>query len=260
MRLTCPNCGAQYEVPDEVIPTHGRDVQCSNCGTTWFQAHPDAEEAEAPPPPPPPPPQPDPEPDYEPSFDANRPPRRELDPDVRDVLREEAAREAEARAAEGLESQPELGLDDTPRDNEQRAREARERMARRKGEAGQSDLIAAAAGTRRDLLPDIDDINDTLGPRDTTAVVETDSDLSELRRPPKARREGFRFGFYLTLLIGAGAIAAYHFAPEIIARVPEAEPYLTRFVAEVNEARFWLDDHYQSGMAWLKQKAAENGL
>ena len=41
MRLTCPNCGAQYEVPDEVIPDDGRDVQCSNCGDTWFQAHPD---------------------------------------------------------------------------------------------------------------------------------------------------------------------------------------------------------------------------
>ncbi len=41
MRLTCPNCDAQYEVPDEVIPTAGRDVQCSNCGKTWFQHHPD---------------------------------------------------------------------------------------------------------------------------------------------------------------------------------------------------------------------------
>ena len=41
MRLICPNCGAQYEVPDEVIPEDGRDVQCSNCGDTWFQSHPD---------------------------------------------------------------------------------------------------------------------------------------------------------------------------------------------------------------------------
>ncbi len=51
MRLTCPNCGAQYEVPDEVIPDEGRDVQCSNCGDTWYQAHPEfpelALEAEA---------------------------------------------------------------------------------------------------------------------------------------------------------------------------------------------------------------------
>ncbi len=42
MRLICPNCGAQYEVPDDVIPAEGRDVQCSNCGDTWFQSHPDA--------------------------------------------------------------------------------------------------------------------------------------------------------------------------------------------------------------------------
>ena len=41
MRLICPNCGAQYEVPADVIPEGGRDVQCSNCAHTWFQAHPD---------------------------------------------------------------------------------------------------------------------------------------------------------------------------------------------------------------------------
>jgi predicted Zn finger-like uncharacterized protein len=37
MRLICPNCGAQYEVADDVIPQAGRDVQCSNCGHTWFE-------------------------------------------------------------------------------------------------------------------------------------------------------------------------------------------------------------------------------
>ena len=39
----CPNCEAQYEVSDSVIPLHGRDVQCSNCGQTWFQTHPQSE-------------------------------------------------------------------------------------------------------------------------------------------------------------------------------------------------------------------------
>ena len=48
MRLTCPNCGAQYEVPDAVIPDEGRDVQCSNCGNTWFQGHPAHPDAAAP--------------------------------------------------------------------------------------------------------------------------------------------------------------------------------------------------------------------
>lgn len=37
MRLTCPNCGAQYEVDASMIPAEGRDVQCSNCAQTWFQ-------------------------------------------------------------------------------------------------------------------------------------------------------------------------------------------------------------------------------
>jgi predicted Zn finger-like uncharacterized protein len=37
MRLICPNCAAQYEVDEGVIPTDGRDVQCSNCGHAWFQ-------------------------------------------------------------------------------------------------------------------------------------------------------------------------------------------------------------------------------
>ncbi|NDR57996.1 zinc-ribbon domain-containing protein [Aliiruegeria sabulilitoris] len=45
MRLTCPNCGAQYAVDARVIPDTGRDVQCSNCGKTWFQHHPDHQSA-----------------------------------------------------------------------------------------------------------------------------------------------------------------------------------------------------------------------
>jgi predicted Zn finger-like uncharacterized protein len=37
MRLICPNCGAQYEVAGDVIPTGGRDVQCLSCGHDWFR-------------------------------------------------------------------------------------------------------------------------------------------------------------------------------------------------------------------------------
>lgn len=50
MRLVCPNCGAQYEVDDRVIPDSGRDVQCSSCGHGWYQmpAGIDAVEAAAP--------------------------------------------------------------------------------------------------------------------------------------------------------------------------------------------------------------------
>jgi len=40
MRLVCPNCEAQYDLDDALIPAEGRDVQCSNCATTWFQGPP----------------------------------------------------------------------------------------------------------------------------------------------------------------------------------------------------------------------------
>lgn len=40
MRLICPNCSAQYEIDATMIPDEGRDVQCSNCGHTWFELPP----------------------------------------------------------------------------------------------------------------------------------------------------------------------------------------------------------------------------
>ena len=36
VRLLCPKCDAEYEIPDDVIPAEGRDVQCSGCQETWF--------------------------------------------------------------------------------------------------------------------------------------------------------------------------------------------------------------------------------
>ena len=36
MRLTCPNCDAEYEVPDGMMPATGRHVQCTACHTRWF--------------------------------------------------------------------------------------------------------------------------------------------------------------------------------------------------------------------------------
>ena len=111
-RLICPNCGAQYEVPTEVIPTEGRDVQCSACSNTWFQTHPDhdaalADEVDAPSVEPVAPPEP--EPIAEPVQEQHPRPqatRRELDPDVSDVLREEAEFEAAARAQDQPEANP----------------------------------------------------------------------------------------------------------------------------------------------------------
>ena len=70
MRLLCPKCDAEYEIPDDVIPAEGRDVQCSVCQETWF-------------------------------VPADTPPRARtsIDPKVSSILQQEVQREMEARKA-----------------------------------------------------------------------------------------------------------------------------------------------------------------
>jgi len=36
MRLSCPNCDAEYDIPDGMVPAAGRHVQCTACHTRWF--------------------------------------------------------------------------------------------------------------------------------------------------------------------------------------------------------------------------------
>ncbi|MEL7462031.1 MAG: zinc-ribbon domain-containing protein [Pseudomonadota bacterium] len=40
MRITCPNCQAQYDIDAAMIPAEGRDVQCSSCAHTWLELGP----------------------------------------------------------------------------------------------------------------------------------------------------------------------------------------------------------------------------
>lgn len=224
MRLTCPNCAAQYEVEDDVIPSSGRDVQCSNCGHTWFQkpnerpqAQPLASEEAAS------------EPKPEDEASTPEPKRQELGDDVSSVLREEAERERAERAAErasGLEFQTEMGLDSSP-----------EEMAPSLGESAgvleDADEAAAAAvaaaSKRKDLLPDIEEINSSLSPRTDDDEEDEPSEDAE-----KARRGGFRRGFFLVVIIFLVMAAVYLFAPNIADMNPQTAGAMSAYVAWVD--------------------------
>ena len=283
MRLSCPNCDARYEVPDEVIPASGRDVQCSNCGQTWFQHHPDnlpdedeldtvtldedipdPDEETAPPPPP------------EPARPA-APARRELDPGVADILRQEAEAEFEARKrrqAQPLESQPDLGLEETeepaappppPRpatshdDAERRAQDARRRMARMRGEPdpmGEAAATAAAISSRRELLPDIEEINSTL--RNDNGPSGVDGDAREelgAGGEVKRRKRGYRGGLLLMLAVFALLTLAYVYAPRIALALPAVDPLLNSYVTWVDHMRIALDTQVSALLHWLDEVA-----
>jgi predicted Zn finger-like uncharacterized protein len=43
MRLSCPNCATEYEVPDAALAGRSRKLRCAHCGTEWRSAAPDSE-------------------------------------------------------------------------------------------------------------------------------------------------------------------------------------------------------------------------
>ena len=261
MRLTCPDCDAQYEVDDAVIPDDGRDVQCSNCGHTWFQASAasvseetastlagDDEAVDS---------------DFDDSLFASadettpavepsppdvaditattvaektpkkavaaeppttapvtpEPRRRSLDDAVVKVLREEAEREKTARRSEGsaLETQGDLGLG---------AREA---------------LLSRTA--RRELLPDIEEINSTLRATSERGDEAAAKDAPETLRQ---KRNGFRRGFVTALVVMILLLIPYLLANNLAARFPGAAPGLARYVDGIDAVRVWMDQRMKS--------------
>ena len=427
MRLNCPNCDAQYEVPVDVIPAEGRDVQCSSCGITWFQPHPDhaaepdmdldipaaaeewtpapevseaaselveeaptssedlqetlkkavreqmpeevhqviAEEVEAkidesplgdfeaeldaqlasgddlswgadPDPAPEPAPEPEPEVAEEPASEPEPNPdpipepvvepepipepeplpepeaipepepepeeqsalymaseeqpeetpedtgglyaesaatgaaaasarrarrRREVDPSVADILREEANLEAEARRAEeaAIETQQELGLEPSPEDQEvaKRAGQARARMARMRGLSEETPISEETdtdpGNSRRNLLPDIEEINSTLRATEDRAPEE----LPDGRPTASQRRRGgSRLGFGLGLILIAGMMFVYARPDTVTGRVPQAAPLVDSYVGVMDDSRIWLDVQMTKLMLWLDGMAS----
>ncbi|KIC40060.1 hypothetical protein RA27_14550 [Ruegeria sp. ANG-R] len=233
MRLTCPNCSAQYEVPDEVIPEGGREVQCSNCEETWFQAkHPVTGTTET---------EPEAKPDEttaEPeevvAEDASKPEVAakesaaaddrsvgNVDPAVSSILKEEAAREAELREREGsnLESQPDLALDPP---EEPKVKPKRPSATETAADAGQKDELpdveAINSGLRSDLTSD-----------DSAAVA------------PARKSGGFIRGFALIIIIGVILFLIYGNANQISEAVPQADPVLKPYVSMIDQARLWLE-------------------
>jgi predicted Zn finger-like uncharacterized protein len=310
MRITCPNCGAQYEVDDALIPEAGRDVQCSNCGKGWFQARhvaadapeeaveaaaedepvaeavAEVEEAEGVAA------EPVAEPvaetdEAEPAAEAEEPeaeagladdaseevetapehrvaedtaaadPMDDEDEDEDDapppalpaaaqprkpeesvlaVLREEAQREIAQRRQEagGIESQPDLGL--------------AEPIERRTGPAP-ADIAAGAAvasTARRDLLPDIDEINSTLRSDAERAAYPGEDEGVE-----GERRRGFRMGFGLMILLAAVLIGLYAGSAWLAQAVPALEPALIAYVEMANGLRAWIDGLLAAGVDGL---------
>lgn len=257
MRMICPNCGAQYEVDANVIPETGRDVQCSNCGHTWFQRQlRDEEELEVHT-------EPSPEPEVEfedhtgselESDDTDFPvaapeiadePTHEESPtvaheqqvlgeDVVGILREEAERETSERISESTEmpEQPDLGLDSG---NDQANAFLQDRSTDfSEPEEEPEHSMGTVESSRRDLLPDIEEINSTL-------AASNQSGSDEDQDPDSQTPNGFRRGFILAIVIIAILALLYVFAGSISGAIPQTESMLIGYVAWIDGMRSAID-------------------
>ena len=252
MRLICPNCSAEYEVDPQAIPPAGRDVQCSNCGHSWFQPALTKPELDL----------------FSPLAD---PPRREVDESVLAVLREEAEREAAARRAEraaspAMETQVEMDIPSLRPAAGQRAAGADAPAGRTTRPVYDLDRLDDDAGPapapsrqdaaslrrrkspRRDLLPDIEEISSTLSP-----AMPEDAAMEVTRRPS---RGGFRAGFFLVLLAALGGAGVYAAAPQISTKFPAYAPALQRYVTQVDGLRLDLDSGVVRATALIAEFAA----
>ncbi|WP_424942557.1 zinc-ribbon domain-containing protein [Aliiroseovarius crassostreae] len=261
MRLVCPNCGAQYEVDDRVMPENGRDVQCSACGHAWFQrgpatpgventepeAHPTSDTSETPAESATPS-----DTVEEPPTDTDAPsdtpsaapaaslPQREMDPGVKSILQEEAQRELDARQTEQeqLETQTEMGLEDVDPDEAQR-QSIRERMARLRGADDEFEATEALPqGRGKDLLPDIEEINSTLDA--SHSDLSKDEAIAETEEAPSSGG-GFRRGFLMVVVLALLLLALYAYAPAIADMIPGVKAPLDQYVTFVDQLRVSLN-------------------
>ncbi len=160
-----------------------------------------------------------------------------VDESVLAILREEAEREAQARRSEAspLESQTDLGLD--------AAMPGREKPAPSKLNGDLVDHASDAAlkpSARRDLLPDVEEINSTLRPSEIPVA-----DFIQ-PGPPQRETRGFRSGFLMVMTIAIIGTAIYTAAPRLSVMVPALAGPLDAFVGAVDSLRLSLDGVMQS--------------
>jgi hypothetical protein len=182
---------------------------------------------------------------------------------VLEVLREEAAREAAVRRAEApppIEVQTDLGLaPPPPLLSPSVFLAARERFADPSvspDELTFEEDTQARPASRRELFPDIEEINSTLRassePRGDESEAETETYVG-------ADRRGFRTGFLMIILIAVLLSLVYAMAPQIVAAVPASESAMQAYVDGVDWARLGVDAALQSAIRSLRSLSGLDG-
>ncbi|QDY68594.1 zinc-ribbon domain-containing protein [Qingshengfaniella alkalisoli] len=249
IRIICPQCEAAYDIPAAAISGRGREVQCSACAHSWYQLT----HAVVPPRSTPPPPV------DTPQMQESTHVQREVDPEVLEVLREEAAREAQARKSSPpapLETQPDLGLVIPPRPKEsvrdrlerlkaaERARDSREWNTGEESDPGS--VIEAPERPIEPVTPRLHRRSDPGLP-----VAVSKQELAIIRE--RKERRDFRIGFAIPVLACLIALALYLGAPLIAGHAPQADPFLSVISEHGETLQSAISEHARKALASFEQ-------
>ena len=204
MLIKCPNCNAQYEVPNDIIPAAGRDVQCSSCSKTWFVTSLSGKKSTK-----------DKVSKYESlekgnlskfetteSFLTDKS-NKEVDRDVLEILREEADREIQARLRDS--------------DDEDTTKK-----------------LSNKSAINKKALPDNIEIGTTLD--------EAPDSIATVTGPSKSKITSGKIGFIIGLVIIVLCWAIYTYDASITQSVPQTAIYIDIFKSYVDYMQIVRDD------------------
>lgn len=113
----------------------------------------------------------------------------------------------------------------------------------------------ATGSARRELFPDIEEINSTL--RSTAERAAAEAEIPEVVL--QTRRRGFRTSFAVIVVFALLLALVYVMAEPIGAALPQFKPPLDGYVAQVDAGRLWLDLRLQDLLAMMQGDAVPEG-
>ena len=121
--------------------------------------------------------------------------------------------------------------------------------------------VGAVAASRRDRLPDVEEVSEALRPAEPSRPVVDTAErraLEDVEQNVSQPSKGFARGFFLMILLAALAVFVYATAPQIAEAVPALAGALDVYVAQVDQGRAWLDGQVADLLKMLDGMSSES--
>lgn len=206
MRLSCPNCGAIYELPEDRLPEGGGHVQCTDCHTRWFARRPPA------------------------AAPGERPSEDEI------IARLEARTPPRAAPAPGASGAPGASAETIPFPGPRRPQPEPQAQPQSQPQAQPQTQASPAAAAEPAQPGKVVPPQPAAQPTPLRPRPDRPTPAAAPGLPPAPRRRG-GLGFALALALAAAAFGLHLGARPLAAQIPAAAPALSAYADQVEALR-----------------------